>query len=273
VPRSSEPVDPAWSQLSRKRQYSQSLERGLAILRCFTPQHPVLGIAEIADTLDMTPSTTHRYMSTLLALGYLEQDENRKYRLSLGVTDLGVSVMNATGLGEHAHHYLEELCRRTGYAASIAVLCEMDIVIVDHLRSRRAGYELANLAFKRGSRLPAYCTALGKALLASLPPQDLAEHLAQVKLTKLAPNTITSRKTLTRELDAIAQAGLAMSNEEYAVGVLSIAAPVRDISREIVAAIDISAPVTVTTVGDLVDELGPHVIATAGHVSTQLGFR
>ncbi len=91
--------EPAWSIPSlREPRYSQSLERGLAILGCFTPKRPVLGIADIADELGMSRSTTHRYVITLVALGYLEQGASRKYRLGLRVTDLGMSALNSTGL-------------------------------------------------------------------------------------------------------------------------------------------------------------------------------
>ncbi len=99
--------EPAWSIPSlREPRYSQSLERGLAILGCFTPARPVLGIADIADELGMSRSTTHRYVITLVALGYLEQGASRKYRLGLRVTDLGMSALNSTGLREHARPYL-----------------------------------------------------------------------------------------------------------------------------------------------------------------------
>src|SRR6204780_5749167 len=94
--------EPAWSIPSlREPRYSQSLERGLAILTCFTPKRPVLGIADIADGLGMSRSTTHRYVITLLALGYLEQGPSRQYRLGLRVTDLGMSALNSTRLREH----------------------------------------------------------------------------------------------------------------------------------------------------------------------------
>ena len=96
----------------REPRYSQSLERGLAILGCFTPERPVLGIADIADELGMSRSTTHRYVITLVALGFLEQGASRKYRLGLRVTDLGMSALNSTGLREHARPYLEELRQR-----------------------------------------------------------------------------------------------------------------------------------------------------------------
>lgn len=86
----------------REPRYSQSLERGLAILGCFTPELPVRGIADVADELGMKRGTTHRYMSTLVALGYLDQVAKRKYRLTLRVIDLGMSALNSTTLREHA---------------------------------------------------------------------------------------------------------------------------------------------------------------------------
>jgi IclR helix-turn-helix domain len=110
--RTDRPIDDAFAwaiPTLREVRYSQSLERGLAILGCFTPRHPVLGIADMANRLGMSRSTTHRYVITLQALGYLEQGASRKYRLGLRVTDLGMSALNSTGLREHAHPYLEEL--------------------------------------------------------------------------------------------------------------------------------------------------------------------
>src|ERR1700709_2066782 len=124
-------LEPAWSIPSlREPRYSQSLERGLAILSCFTPKRPVLGIADIADELGMSRSTTHRYVITLLALGYLEQGASRKYRLGLRVTDLGMSALNSTGLREHAQPYLEELRQRSSYTVSLAVLDGPELLYV-----------------------------------------------------------------------------------------------------------------------------------------------
>jgi IclR family pca regulon transcriptional regulator len=112
----------------REPRYSQSLERGLAILGCFTPERPVLGIADIADELGMSRSTTHRYVITLVALGYLEQGASRKYRLGLRVTDLGMSALNSTGLREHSRPYLEELRQRSSYTVNLAVLDGSEIL-------------------------------------------------------------------------------------------------------------------------------------------------
>src|SRR5580692_7013274 len=162
--------DAAWSAPAlREPRFSQSLARGLAILRCFTPERPVLGIADIADELGMSRSTTHRYVITLVALGYLEQGASRKYRLGLRVTDLGMSALNSTGLREHAHPYLEELRQRTSYTTSLGVLDATDVLYIDRVRSFRRGQSSVELNLHAGSRVPAYCTSIGKLLLASLP--------------------------------------------------------------------------------------------------------
>ncbi len=106
----------------REPRYSQSLERGLAILGVFRPDRPVLGIAEIADELGMSRSTTHRYVITLVVLGFMEQEKtNSKYRLGLGVTDLGMSALNSTGLREHSHPYLKSCV--TGPVSRRVLLC------------------------------------------------------------------------------------------------------------------------------------------------------
>src|SRR5271157_5160609 len=173
---SSDGQEPAWSIPSlREPRYSQSLERGLAILGCFTPKRPVLGIADIADELGMSRSTTHRYVITLVALGYLEQGASRKYRLGLRVTDLGMSALNSTGLREHAHPYLEELGQRTSYTTGLGVLDGLDVLLVNRAPSLRRGPRDVDLDLHAGSRVPAYCTALGKLLLANLPDAEQRE--------------------------------------------------------------------------------------------------
>jgi IclR family pca regulon transcriptional regulator len=271
---SSATSEPAWSIPSlREPRYSQSLERGLAILSCFTPKRPVLGIADIADELGMSRSTTHRYVITLVALGYLEQGASRKYRLGLRVTNLGMSALNSTGLREHAHPYLEELRQRTSYTTSLAVLDGSEIVYVDRARSFRRGQGKIDLDLHPGSRLPAYATALGKILLAYLPETDQRELLSSMKLIKRAPNTITSKKALRDELDEVMEEGFAVNDEELAPDLFAIAAPVRNEAREVVAAIDVAAPSSVISLEEMVDALSPHLLSTADRISARLGYR
>jgi IclR family pca regulon transcriptional regulator len=265
---------PAWSIPDlREPRYSQSLERGLAILGCFTSQRPVLGIADIADELGMSRSTTHRYVTTLLALGYLEQGAKRKYRLGLRVTDLGMSAMNSTGLREHSHVYLEELRQRTGYTISLSVLDGTDIVYVDRAPSFKRAMNKIDMGLQSGSRLPAHCTAMGKILLAYLPEEERKSRIVELKLTKLGPNTIMSKPALHEELKEIADAGFAVNDEELVPELYATSMPVRNEAGDVVAAVSMSAHSSMISLGELVDSLGPHLVSTADRISARMGYR
>jgi IclR family transcriptional regulator, pca regulon regulatory protein len=255
--------------------FSQSLERGLAVLSCFTPEHPVLGITAIADKLGMSKSTTHRYASTLVALGYLEQGPaSPKYRLGLRAADLGLSALSSMGLREHAHPYLEELRRRSSYTVDLAVLEGTEIRYLDRIRSVRSEQAKIDLDLRPGSTLPAYCTAMGKLLLAYLPEDEQRGRIAGItEMTKRAPNTITGKSALRRELAQIRDTGLAVDEEELAIGLRSVAAPIRDEARDVVAAIDMTAHTSTISLEELVDALGPQLVATADRISARLGFR
>jgi IclR family pca regulon transcriptional regulator len=233
----------------------------------------MLGIADIADDLGMSRSTTHRYVITLVALGYLEQGASRKYRLGLRVTDLGMSALNSTGLREHAHPYLEELRQRSTYTTNLGVLDGADVLYVDRVRSYRRGQGNIDLDLHTGSRLPAYCTAMGKLLLANLPEVQQRELIAATKLTKRGPNTITSKKGLREELEQISSAGFAVNDQELAPELYAIAAPVRNEAREVVAAVNLSAHSSMISLEELVDALAPHLVSTADRISARLGYR
>jgi IclR family pca regulon transcriptional regulator len=253
--------------------YSQSLERGLAILESFAPGQPVLGIADIADQLGMSRSTTHRYVTTLVALGCLKQGARRKYRLGLGVAALGLSALNATSLFAHAHADLAELSHRSGYTTSLATLDGEEIVYVDRVQGIRRRQGAVDPDLGPGSRLPAYCTALGKVLLAYLPEHERRELLSAVELKRMGPNTITSKTGLREELTQISDEGLAVEDEELASGRVAIAAPVLNEAGEIAAAIDMTARAPGIAVEELAGALGPHLVSTADRISARLGYR
>jgi IclR family transcriptional regulator, pca regulon regulatory protein len=257
----------------KEARYSQSLERGLAILGCFTPEHPMLGIADMADDLGMSRATTHRYVITLVALGFLEQGANRKYRLGLRVTDLGMSALNSTGLRDHTRSYLEELRQRSTYTVSLAVLDGPEILYVERARSFRRGQHKIDLNVRVGSRLPAYCTALGKVLLTFLPDADQREVIAKMELAQRGPNTITTKKSLLAELEQVREEGMAVNEEELAAGLISIAAPIRSENRETVAAINMAAHTSMVSLPELVDQLLPRLLSSADQISARLGFR
>jgi IclR family pca regulon transcriptional regulator len=267
--------DESWSVLSpQDPRYSQSLERGLAILESFRPERPWLGISDIADPLGMRRSTTHRYVITLAALGLLVQGPGRKYRLSLRVVnDLGMSTLNSTGLREHSRPYLEELRQRTTYTVSLAVLDGAEILYVDRARSLRPGQSKIDLNLHPDSRLPAYCTSMGKVLLANLPAYEQRDLVGTMDLVRRGPNSIMSKKALHMELEQVLEEGMAVDDEELAAGLVSIAAPLRTESREVVAAINLAAHTSMISLEEMVDQLLPHLLVTADNISARLGFR
>lgn len=271
---SNRPTEDAWSVPSlREPRYSQSLERGLAILGCFTPERSVLGIADIADELGMSRSTTHRYVITLLALGYLEQGASRKYRLGLRVQDIGMAALGATGLRAPARAYLRQLRHSSGYSSSLAMLDGPEIVYVERARSFRQGQREIDLNIRVGSRLPAYCTALGHVLLADQSERRQREIAGEVKLSKRGPHTIKTKKALLAELERVQEQGFAVVEEELAAGLVAIAAPVRDASQEVVAAINLAAHTSMTSLEGLVDGCLGELVSAAERLSGELGFR
>ena len=254
--------------------YSQSLARGLAIMECFKAERPARGIADIADELGMSRSTTHRYLTTLVALGYMEQDKHRKYRLSLRVTDLGMSALNSTGLREHSRAVLEELRQGSNFTASLAVLDGSEIVYVDRVVSFQRGQDKVNIGVGIGSRLPADRTAMGKVLLAHLPEGEREELLAQVSpLRRPGSSAITGSEDLRAELEEVLREGFASEDEEFAKGRIAIAAPVRNETGTTIAAIDLSAHTHMIALERLVAGLLPHLLAAADRISARLGHR
>lgn len=253
--------------------YSQSLERGIAILQWFTVERPVLGVAEIADGLGMANSTTHRYVSTLAALGFLERTAERRYRLSLRVLRLGMSALSSTGLREHAQVYLEELRQRTRCTASIAVLDGSDVLYVDRVSGLRGGEWESGLDIRAGSRFPAYCMAPGKVLLAGLPKQERRELMGGVELRRHGTNTITTKRALWAEIEHVRDEGVAVDDEELAAGLVAISAPVLDMSAEVVAAASLEAPVQSISLSELVESFLHHLVVAADLISGRLGYR
>ena len=253
---------------------SQSLERGLAILSAFRPATPELGVTDLAQTLGLSRSTSHRYVSTLARLGYLEQNaQTRKYRLGPRVLDLGFSAINSMELRQISSPHLQQLSDETGHTVNMAILDGTDIVYIERCRTSGPGQREIDLALHVGSRLPAYCTSMGKVLLANLEPARQAELLDRIDFLDRGPNTITSRAALVEELERVRTRGVAVNNEELAYGLRSIAVPVWGQSGEVVAAINLAVHRSAASIDDLVDRLRPLMHRTAAEISARLGYR
>ena len=254
----------------RRGRFSSSLQAGLAILNCFSAQKPVLGIAKLADELNMSRSTTHRYASTLVALGYLEQDHARRYRLAPRVADMGMSVLDSMALRGKAREPLRELREQTGRTASLAVLDGTQIRYVDRRRGWRRGQHAVDLDLGAGAHLPAQCTAMGKVLLANLPDRERERLIGELELTKRGPKSIASKKALRAELQQVREEGIALGDEELAAGVRTIAAPVQGPDGDVIAAVGVPVPADDYTLEDLRKALGPAVLAAAKRISAAL---
>jgi IclR family pca regulon transcriptional regulator len=254
--------------------YSQSLERGLAILSVFRSGRPLLGVSEIGRELGLGRSTTHRYVATLATLGYLQQDgATKKYRLGPRVLDLGFSAINSMELREVAAPHLRRLSDETGYTVNMAILDGLDIVYVERCRSTQTGQREIDLNLHVGARLPAYCTSLGKVLLAWLPPAEQAAALDRVELSRRGPNTITARSALVTELKRVRADGFAINNEELAYGLRSIAAAILDHRGSAVAALNLAVHSSMVSMDDLTARLSETVRRAAGDISAHLGYR
>jgi IclR family pca regulon transcriptional regulator len=251
--------------------FSQSLERGLAILSAFTPDRPALGISELARKLSLTRSTTHRYASTLATLGYLQQDDaTRKYRLGPRVLDLGFSMLGSLDLREIAAPHLRRLADTTGHTSNLAIRDDTDVILIDRVRGRPGRYHHLEFTLHVGSRLPSYCSATGKALIAFLPRGDLDQLLDRIDLVQRGPRTLTSKTALLAELDNVRRTGLAVNDEELESALRSVAAPVRSRSGEVVAAVNIAIPWSPAAMTELVSQHGPALQDAARQIAARV---
>jgi IclR family pca regulon transcriptional regulator len=260
----------AGEDLGDAARYSSSLVAGLSIFGCFSSERPRLGIAALADELHMSRSTIHRYASTLVALGYLEQDDSHRYRLAARGADLGLALLNSMTLRSVAHEHLLSLRAQTGHTVAIAVLDGADIRYIDWLRGWRLGQHAVNFDLGVGARLPSHCTALGKALLAYLPEHTRERLIVQMRLVRYGPNSITAKRKLRVELERVRVAGIAVNDEELASGLRTIAAPLLDAQGLAPAAIGVAVPCEVLSREELVATLGPAVVAAAMRIGTAM---
>jgi IclR family transcriptional regulator, pca regulon regulatory protein len=253
---------------------SQSLERGLAILAAFRSDRPRLGISELGREVGLTRSTTHRYVATLTSLGYLQQDpETKKYALGPRVVDLGFSALNSMELRDIPEPHLQQLSDETGHTVNMAILDGAHIVYIVRCRSSSVAQREIDLNLHVGALLPAYCTSMGKVLLAHLPEGERRAALASTDFARRGPNTITTAATLEKELVHVRCSGFALNDEELAYGLRSIAMPIRTQTGEVAAAINLAAHRSMISIDDLIARLSPVLRYSADEISARLGYR
>ena len=247
----------------------ETLERGLSVLSLFSNDSSELTLTEIARSAELNMTTSLRIASTLEAAGYLRRDpETKRYRPSLKVLQLGFSALRSMDIRQAARPYLERLSRETGETVSHAVLDGLQIVYVDRIRNR----QIVGVVLGLGSRLPAHCTSMGKAMLAYLPGDQLKTRLDGAILEACTANTIVEAKALEADLAKVRRRGYAVNNQELAVGLRAVAAPIWGEHGGVVAAINITGSTETISRSRLRQELAPLLVETAAKVSQTLGY-
>jgi DNA-binding IclR family transcriptional regulator len=209
------------------------------LLKAFLTREESIGVSELARRLGLGKSNVHRLLTTLVAEGLVEQDPRTGgYRLGIVMFELGEAVKVHLDLHAAAGPVLAHLREQTGESSQVGVLDGDEVVYVDRLESAHS----LRLFTETGRRVPAHCTSSGKILLAHRPEGDRERFLTTGALTRLTPHTITDPAALRAELATVRARGWAEAVNEREVGVASIAAPIRDIHGEVVAAISIGAP-------------------------------
>jgi DNA-binding IclR family transcriptional regulator len=223
-----------------------------AILASFDGCDHALGLSEISQRVGLPKSTVHRLANQLCAVGWLERNSGG-YRVGLRLLELGSVALQRTGLREVAFRHLHSLSLRTGLAVHLAILDQGEVVYLDRITTTRMV-----LPTRVGGREPAYCTALGKAMLAFEEPAAQARALA--KLERRTEFTITEPRALDGALDSVRQTGVAFDKEEAYPGLGCVASPIRSGGRAI-GAVSVTGPIARIRAHSLVHEVRNTAIA------------
>jgi len=244
--------------------FVEALARGLDVLTAFDAEHPSRTLSEVATAAGLARPTARRLLLTLEELGYV-RSSGTAFSLTPKVLGLGMSYVGALGLWGIARPHLEALVAQTGESSSMAQLDGSDIVYV----ARVSVPKLIALRVEIGTRFPAVQTSQGKVLLAALSAGELAATLAQPSRAGLPPYIGRSPEQLRDELTEVRARGWALADEELAPGVRSIAAPVRDGTGAVRAAMNVTVHAAETSVERLLAEHLPRLLRTAGDISAE----
>jgi IclR family pca regulon transcriptional regulator len=232
--------------------FMTSLARGLAVLRAFADTRKPQTIAQISQQTGIPRAAVRRCLHTLRQLGYVDAELNN-FMLKPKVLTLGYSYLSSTPLTTAAQPCLNGVSKALGESSSLAVLEEDQVLYV----ARAATSRVMSVSLTAGSRLPAYCSSLGRVLLAHLPQDELDAYLARTTLTPKTERTVTDPDRLRAILAQVRRDGYAVNNEELELGLRSIAVPVRGASGRVLAALNVGAHAARVTPERMVEEFLP----------------
>lgn len=227
------------------------------------------GPTDIAQATGLHKSTVHRLLTAMNDRGYVERDKNGTYRIGVKLVEIASNHINNLELHAEARPFLNEIREELGLSVYLGILDNREVVYVEKLDSGRN----LRLYTQIGLRVPAYCSSLGKCLLANMSGDDLDYLLYGVTLDKFTENTITSKKQLKTHLREVRKQGWAMDNEEYIVGNRCVAAPIFDYRGEAIAAVSVSGPASVFDDEKKLAQVVKRTKETAAKISRQLCYR
>ncbi len=250
---------------ARDSDFVQSLDRGLAVIRAFGPERERLSLSEVARATGLTRAAARRFLLTLVKLGYVRSD-GREFSLRPKVLELGYAYLSGLALPEVAEPHLEELSEKLHESSSISVLDGGHIVYVARVATKR----IMTVAISVGTRFPAYAASMGRVLLAGLPEDELDKYLAETTFEAFTPHTVTDPDQLREIIREAGRQGYSIVDQELEEGLRAIAAPIRDSSGAVTAAINVSAHASRHTMDDMLTRLLPALLGTAAQIEADL---
>ncbi len=244
-----------------------SLEKGVRVIELLA-EEKALTVSEVAKRLDFNRAASHRFLATLRDLGYVEKNQDGRYQLTFRVLEMGVKVAARSEIRQEARPFMQSLSAAFKETVNLGYWDGKDILHIDKIDSP----EILRIDAPLGTKTPAYCTALGKAVLAHLPDAERNAYLNKVRLAPNGPNTIVSRKKLREELNLTRGRGYAVDDEELARGLRCVAAPVFDHAGQARYAVSVSFPSMRLSMED-VDRVHPTITDACRKLSAHLGYR
>jgi IclR family pca regulon transcriptional regulator len=248
--------------------YVQSFARGLAVIRAFNADAPRQTLTEVAKRCGLTRAGARRILLTLETLGYVRSD-GRLFFLTPKILDLGFAYLSSQPLWQFAEPVMQALVADLKESCSAAVLEGADIVYVLRVPARK----IMSINLGLGSRLPAWCTSMGRVLLAGLPDEELEAHLQGVQLQRLTARTVATLPELRARIAAVREQGWCLVNQELEDGLVSLAAPITDRAGRAIAALNISAQVNRNPPEEMLVHSLPRLLEAAQNISRLLQIR
>jgi IclR family transcriptional regulator, acetate operon repressor len=253
--------------MRKSKDTEQMLDRALAILTGVVATARPVSVTDIAAACALPGPTAHRIVGQLERRGLLKRAlGSKKVIAGEALLDLGLSALNATMRSDRTHQILVGLSAELGEHVQVGIRSDNEVLYVDSARSPRPA---GGLQFEQGRRAPLYCTSIGKIYLAEMTDDEFSSWLAHTPLPEITPRTITSPARLRRAVAETKKAGWAVSADEFAVGVVGCAVPIRRGDGQLVAGLGISVPSARLAVGELA-HFRPRMDAAARAISAAL---